>query len=106
MAKALMLQGTSSHVGKSILAAAFCRLFAQHGLRVAPFKAQNMALNAAVTPEEFRGDATLFEPGARWLEEQTGIPVLGVIPYLPDLGLDEEDSVGCHHPAGDQEQRG
>jgi len=235
-----MLQGTASHVGKSILTAALCRIFHQQGLRVAPFKAQNMALNAAVTPDgreigraqalqalaagvepsadmnpillkpkggtlsqvvvlgrpvgdmpwgeysgrfraealdvvrgaltrlleryelvviegagspaevnlkshdlanmatarlagapvllvadierggvfasvtgtldllepeerarvkgvlinKFRGDAALFEAGARWLEERTGLPVLGVIPFLPDLRLDEEDSLG------------
>ncbi len=50
-AKMLMVQGTSSHAGKSVLAAALCRIFARRGLRTAPFKSWNMALNSYVTED-------------------------------------------------------
>ena len=42
---------------------------------------------------KFRGDATLFEDGVKMIEERTGLPVLGVLPYLRELELDQEDSV-------------
>ena len=239
-----MVVGTSSHVGKSLMVAAFCRIFAEAGVKVAPFKSQNMSLNAAVTPagleigraqavqahaagidpsplmnpvllkpsgnhqsqvvlrgmaignmkakdyylgqkqllweaiaasyaelasqfelivmegagspvemnlkrndlanmrvaamananvilvadidrggvfasvvgtlqllepqerarvrgvliNRFRGDPQLFVDGRQWLEDYTGIPVLGVIPYIPDLAIAEEDSLAFTNP--------
>ncbi|GIO31812.1 cobyric acid synthase CobQ [Paenibacillus albilobatus] len=254
-AAVLMLQGTASDVGKSVLTAALCRIFVQDGFRTAPFKSQNMALNSYVTADgkeigraqgmqaeacgieattdmnpilikpthdmhsqivvhgrplanmsaadyrskylltakatvmealgrlrsaydivvmegagspaeinlkdrdivnmnlagwadapvvlvadidrggvfaflvgtlellepherarvkgfiinKFRGDLSLLQPGLDWLEERTGIPVLGVLPYIHDLRLEAEDSValeGRSRPAADRQAGG
>lgn len=59
----IMFAGTGSDVGKSIIAAAFCRIFRQDGYHPAPFKAQNMALNSYATPEGLEiGLPRLFRP--------------------------------------------
>ncbi len=49
--KTLMIQGTTSDAGKSVMVAGLCRLLARRGVRVVPFKPQNMALNSAVTAD-------------------------------------------------------
>lgn len=78
LARCVMVQGTASSVGKSVIATALCRVFRDAGWRVAPFKAQNMSLNAAVTPsgEEIgRAQAAQAEAaGATWRAEMN--PVL------------------------------
>ncbi len=78
MADYIMLQGTSSHVGKSILTTALCRIFHQEGRRVVPFKAQNMALNSYVTREGLEmGRAQVAQAEAAGLEPMVDMnPVL------------------------------
>lgn len=78
MAKSIMLQGTASDVGKSVLVAGLCRIFYQDGYRVAPFKSQNMALNSGITLKgDEMGRAQIFQAEAAGIEPDVRMnPVL------------------------------
>ena len=78
MANSIMLMGTSSHVGKSIITTALCRIFQQEGRKVVPFKAQNMALNSYVTKDgKEMGRAQVAQAEAAGLEPMVDMnPVL------------------------------
>lgn len=77
-APVLMVQGTTSSAGKSVLVAGLCRVFARRELLVSPFKSQNMALNSAVTPEGAEiGRAQAFQAAAAGVEPHADMnPVL------------------------------
>lgn len=78
MAKAIMIQGTMSNVGKSFFAAGLCRIFKQDGYRVAPFKSQNMALNSFVTKDGYEmGRAQVMQAEAAGVEPEVSMnPIL------------------------------
>ncbi|MDD3367887.1 MAG: cobyric acid synthase [Lachnospiraceae bacterium] len=69
MSKSIMIQGTMSNAGKSIIAAGLCRIFHQDGYRVVPFKSQNMALNSFITEEGLEmGRAQVMQAEAAGIE--------------------------------------
>ena len=78
MAKNIMIQGTMSNAGKSLLAAGLCRIFRQDGYRVAPFKSQNMALNSYITREGLEmGRAQVVQAQAAGIEPAAAMnPIL------------------------------
>lgn len=99
---ALMLQGTSSDAGKSVLAAAFCRILRQDGYDVAPFKAQNMALNSGVTPfGEEMGRAQIVQAAACRLDPDARMNPVLLKPHS-DTG---SQIVVLGHPQGNRNAR-
>ncbi|MCD8036705.1 MAG: cobyric acid synthase [Clostridiales bacterium] len=78
MAKAIMIQGTMSNVGKSLIAGAFCRIFVQDGYKCAPFKSQNMALNSYITLDgREMGRAQVMQAEAAGIEPDAAMnPIL------------------------------
>ena len=89
MAKVIMVQGTMSNAGKSLLVAGLCRIFKQDGYRAAPFKSQNMALNSFVTEEGLEmGRAQVMQAEAAGIK-----PLVCMNPILLKPGSQESSQV-------------
>ena len=89
MSGALLVAGTTSDAGKSVLTAGLCRWLARQGVRVAPFKAQNMSLNSVVTRHGAEiGRAQAMQAAAAWIE-----PEAAMNPVLLKPGSDQTSQV-------------
>ncbi len=106
MPTALMVQGTTSDAGKSVLVAGLCRALARRGLRVAPFKPQNMSLNSAVTAQGGEiGRAQALQAQAACTAAHTDMNPVLLKPtsdkvaqvVLNGKPLEDMDAVGYHH---------
>lgn len=92
MARSIMIQGTTSNAGKSLLTAAFCRIFTQDGYKTAPFKSQNMALNSFITKDGLEmGRAQVMQAEAAGIE-----PDVRMNPILPKPTSDMGSQVIIH----------
>ena len=99
MAECIMVQGTMSGVGKSVLCAALCRIFKQDGLRVAPFKSQNMALNSYVTRDGLEmGRAQVMQAQAAGVEPDVAVVRLPRISNFTDFApLEAHPMIGVRY---------
>lgn len=95
-ARSIMFQGTGSGVGKSVICAGFCRLLARRGIKVAPFKSQNMALNSGVAQGGEMGRAQILQAQAAGIEPDVRMnPVL-----LKPIGNSTSQVIRLGKPVG------